>query len=113
MGVKRSQKSKKTAQLKSLTVEEKEQLDEEGIVLLNRFAESMNTLLTEKETLQLVQEHYDWAKKFICKSKPTYMLYVNSLLYDKNTKTALSAKIEGLPEHMYSTIVKNISLVKQ
>ena len=103
-------KNVKKPKLGGLSKLEKETLEQEGLDLLNLFALSMQESVDE---VGLVQEHYLWARKFMCKSKAGYMLYVNSLMYDKNTHKYLNDKVEGLPEHMYNMIVRNVSQIKQ
>jgi hypothetical protein len=105
-----SNKIRKKPKLSGLSKVEKEALEQEGLDLLNLFVSSMEETVDEVE---LVQKHYLWAKKFMCKSKAGYMLYVNSLMYDKKTHDYINNKVEGLPEHMYNMIVSNVSQIKQ
>jgi hypothetical protein len=65
----------------------------------------------EEEQINLVQQHYDWAKKFICKNKAGYLQYINSYVKNSATRSAINSIKEDLPVYIHKIVLKNLSKI--
>lgn len=105
---------KRVKNVASLSETDKENLEQEGYVLLNRFHEAMTAGTAVEDLTGLVLEHYLWAKKFICTNKTSYVRYVNSFVSNKKMRDYLAGNGgKELPFFIHKTVMKNIGNIKQ
>lgn len=99
--------------LKSLTVEERDMLEEEGHELLHKFADLMGSEFNVETHVPLIQAHYEWAKKFVCTNKTSYSKYMATYVYDKPTRDSINSVKPGLAVYIHQTVVKNLNKITQ
>lgn len=98
----------------ALTKEQKEALDLEAKNIMEAFAVNMRNIVTAEDeaNVDLLQQHFDWAKKFVTTSKVEYLNMVKKYSTDQRNLQALNSIEPGLPVYVKTVAMRNIHKIK-
>lgn len=98
---------------KKVSKDEKDRIDEAGLVILKEFANNMKHGVAPKDrmNLPLVQKHFNWTKTFMGNSKLTYIQMVKGYSSNPSALKALNSIENGLPDYVKQTAMFHISEV--
>lgn len=97
-----------------LSPEDKDALDAEGQEILARFAKNLKNSVSYKDEVNadLLQEHFDWVKKFYSSNKVEYLAYAKNLANDQSSIIALNQIQEGLSGYIKSVAMFYIGKIR-
>lgn len=97
-----------------MTDEMKAALDAEGKTIIEAFATNMKTgvAVEDESNMNLLQQHFDWAKKSITKNKVEYLKIVKMYSTDPKQIQAFNSVAQGLPRYIKSVALTYISKIK-
>lgn len=97
--------------LRNLTDDQRYALEDEGHQLLRAFAELMNEPYSDETHIPVVQKHYEWAKQFVCINKTGYLRYMNTYMFDVNTRKSINSVKKDLAPYIHRLVTKNLNKI--
>ena len=98
----------------SMTPEQKATLDNEGKAIVEAFAKNMKqgVAVDSQENTDLLQQHFDWAKKSITSNKVEYLKIVRQYSENRNQAQAFDIIEPGLAKYIKAVALNSISKIR-